>query len=171
VNCVVRAAVFAAVASAGGCREDPSVEPFRNLVSVPTQAPSSPRTVAEAGASDAGGSCPMQVEVSRPHVDESCMLYEHVTGTKGTLTTRCGDGPAEALFGETHFAGEMKQGSIDLVAEEEYDWRDGCRWRATQHIRGVVAHKQLVYKYSEVPVRGVGCLDACGATAFVKIGE
>jgi hypothetical protein len=127
--------------------------------------------VAGAAAPDARALCSVRLEVARPRLEERCVLYEKVTGTRGTLSFPCIEGPAEARFGETAFAGELKGGAVELVFEDEYEWNDGCRWKATQKIHGTLAHKQLVYKYSEQPVRGTGCLDACTATSFVKVVE
>jgi hypothetical protein len=116
--------------------------------------------------------CVWPIDIAKARsADPSCVLNEHASGTRGTLTLPCGDadGPAAAEFATTRFQGEVKHGILEIVVDEEYEWQDGCRWRATQRIRGTTDHPRWLYKYSEEPVRGTQCLGACTALSFVHV--
>ena len=51
-----------------------------------------------------------------------------------------------------------------------FPWGDGCTWESAQHFRGDPKTGFLTFTYSEMPIKGSGCLPPCTAFATITIG-
>ena len=71
---------------------------------------------------------------------------------------------AEATFKDAHFKGVVSRGQVvDLRLETEFDYKDGCTWRAIHTIEGMLSGGGLTYAYSEA--RRAGTSPRCGRSA------
>lgn len=112
--------------------------------------------------------------------DEGCTLDERISKGNGTLVFPCsGEGELEAVFGEHHFRGAARNGTLHLTLHTELDWDDGCHWETLQSLRGDWARggrdggraPKLVWTYEEHAVSGTGCFASCEARADVEVDE
>ena len=101
----------------------------------------------------------------------TCWVDERVTASNGVLTWPCTGGRASAVFGGATFHGEVSaEGKVGLPLEPRFDFKDGCKWRSTQTISGVLKSDRLSYDYREEPLEGQsGCMAACTAKGEVRI--
>jgi hypothetical protein len=101
----------------------------------------------------------------------TCSIHGLAAGDEGVLTLPCtGDGDAEARFPKYTLQGRVVRGSIELVHDRTEDFRDGCKWRFLQHVRGALEEGDLEYEYEEeiVEFRG-SCYTPCGGTGAVSV--
>ncbi|MBI4705849.1 MAG: hypothetical protein HY744_32555 [Deltaproteobacteria bacterium] len=103
--------------------------------------------------------------------DEACWVDSPlVEGDPGELKFACGDGPAELSFPTGKFVGTAKSCVLDLELTTQFDWIDGCTWQSQQAIVGPM-EGQLDYAYSEHPIVGAGCAQACTVHAVLSLGQ
>lgn len=117
-----------------------------------------------------GGTCTAQLVVSNIQRRAGCTIDERVSRQPGVLTYPCVGGPAEARFGETRFAGEVRGGNVTVEIETRFPFSDGCQWSSKQRIVGALGTRALAYEYLEAPLDGQhGCAPACSASGAVQV--
>jgi len=119
-----------------------------------------------------GAMCAQELKAVRLTPSSStCWVDEHVTSSNGVLTWPCAGGRATAVFSGSTFLGEVSaDGKVDLTLETRFDFKDGCKWRSTQTIRGALKSDRLSYDYREEPLEGQsGCMAACRAAGEIRI--
>jgi len=102
---------------------------------------------------------------------KSCWVDALVHRVAGTLRFPCAGGPIELVFGRHRFTGSVRHCSVEARAITVFPWRDGCKWRSEQRIRGALGRGRLRYSYREAPLPGQsGCwTSSCTATAELAI--
>ena len=152
----------------------PSVRPWSTEIVVPA----APVEVASAGASPTPPPPPMapttctrtvRLDTLDPETP-SCNIHGLAAGDEGTLVLPCtGDGDAVARFSKYELRGVVSRGVLKLLHDRTEEFKDGCKWRFLQHLRGEASEGELEYEYEEeiVEVRG-SCYSPCGGTGTVS---
>ncbi len=79
-------------------------------------------------------------------------------------------GNAEVTANGKTFHGTYDGTILDVCSGTMFPWDDGCTWESAQHFRGDPKSGVLMFTYSEMPIKGTGCLPPCTAFATVTIG-
>jgi hypothetical protein len=175
----VRASIAACVASWIGCgcasRGSTVVAPIEVAIAPIGTLPASPPITGTGEAGPRGCS----VRLSASPIEKStsgCYLDEHISDGPGVLNFPCsGEGAAEAVFGEHHYVGRVRQGEVELEHLTELDWEDGCRWGTTATITGIVVGgsergpKRLSWSYLDHVITGTKCSGVCRAKADITV--
>jgi hypothetical protein len=152
----------------------PSVRPWSTEIVVPAAAPVA---VASGGAPPppppaAPSTCTRSVHLDTLDPETpTCNIHGLAAGDEGTLVLPCkGDGEAVARFSKYELRGVVSRGVLELVHDRTEEFKDGCKWRFLQHLRGEAAEGELEYEYEEeiVLVRG-SCYSPCGGTGAVSV--
>ncbi len=122
-----------------------------------------------------GNSCTVKLTVSKVTPSSlSCFVDVVIKEQmKGMLQYPCaGTGGATIAFGSNLFKGTINGCQVDTTHNTQFVWSDGCTWRSTQKIGGLLSKRTLAYTYSEKPLAGQSnCAryPPCHATGVLKL--
>ncbi len=102
----------------------------------------------------------------------SCIDFPVVAGSQGKINYPCGGGPVTATLNGIEFSGSVTNNfvSIDGVAIIPPNQSpDGCTWKTSHHIEGVIPSGNVSYSYTEEFIAGVNCWSPCTEVGDVQI--
>lgn len=123
-----------------------------------------------AAAQKPNATCKLQVTLNNFTVsNETCFVdVPFKDGDQGQLNFACGQGPATLDFPGGSFVGTSDSCNVNLTRITQYPFSDGCIWETKQTVVGKL-DGQLVYKYTEKPVKGSNCAMACTVDAVMNL--
>ena len=133
----------------------------------PTRAAATP-SIAEPSTST---HCTLTLQVQNLEKPETCYLESRVhVGALGTLTYPCDRrGPAEAVFEDAVFKGDLTGARVYLSFERQFPYADHCTWTTIQQIDGSLDEEFLSFSYEEQAAEQQGCMAPCSATAQLQV--
>jgi hypothetical protein len=122
------------------------------------------------------GNCqPTLIVTGSTPSDPGCIDFPVEAGSTGTIEYPCGGGPVTAQLGSVSFTGSVTNGFVSLDGTAIIPGNqspDGCTWKTSHHIQGVIGSGMLAYSYSEMVIiipPGVSCWQPCTEVGDVKI--
>ena len=132
--------------------------------------------ITSSGEPSGDGRCTLTLTASAVEtLSSGCTPESHVSRLTGTLAYPCsGSGPAEADFGDEHYAGKIEDGRLSLERKTELDWDDGCRWSTHAMLEGTLSKgkplpsQNVAWTYFDRVVTGDACSGVCRAHANIE---
>ncbi len=118
---------------------------------------------------DIGACKPALLVTGSKPSNPNCVDFPVEKGSAGVIFYPCSGGDVKATLGSLVFSGTVKNGAVSLSATGSYLGPDGCTWQTKHTISGVLAQGTLNYFYSEAPIAGMNCWQACTETGVVQV--
>lgn len=119
---------------------------------------------------DVGDCEPALVVTGSVPSSPNCIDFPVEKGSKGTLQYPCSGGAVTAQLGSVTFNGTVVGGVVSLDGVAFVNGPDGCLWKTSHHIEGVVNGGQLDYSYTEAVVKpDPNCWQPCTETGTIEI--